>query len=177
MKPGNMKITFPVGEILNPQRFGGFPISQLDVLRPSIIPGFNLTVDVDVEFDLVVVLQVHLALLVAHHRNVIANRPHMDLACAIVDPVCGSHAVLAGLGQGFALIVVSRLAVVVEEDHGRLGEPLLDAGVPTIRRGVVVDGMDPDRSRKGIDQDEADLFLLDIFSDFGLSCCHAKAGV
>lgn len=177
MKLGNVEIPVPRRQVLNPQRPGRFPISKLDVLGPTIIPWFDLAVDVDVEFYLFIVFKVNLAFLMAHHRNMIAHRPHVYLACAIVYPVSRSHAVLAGLGHGFTLIVVSGFSVMVKEDYGGFGEPLLDAGIPTVGGGIVDDGVGSHGARKRIDQDQADGFGLHIFFDFGISGCHAKAGV
>lgn len=141
MKLGNMNIPFTVGEVLDVERPGGFPILELHIVSPPLVPWLHPAIDVDVEFDLIVIFEVHLAFFMAYHRNVVARRPHMDLAGAIVNPIGRSHAVLAGLGQRFAFIVVAGLSVVVEEYNGGFREPLLYGRIPAVGRGVVVDGM------------------------------------
>lgn len=141
MKLGDMNIAFMVGEVLDVERPGGFPILQLHIVSPPLVPWLHPAIDVDVELDLIIMFQVYLAFLMAYHRNVVARRPHMDLAGAIVYPIGRSHAVLAGLGQRFAFIVVTGLSVVVEEYNGGFGEPLLDGRIPAVGRGVIVDGM------------------------------------
>ena len=143
MKLGDVNIPFSVREVLDVEGSGGFPVFQLYVVGPSLVPWLHPAIDVDVELYLIIMFQIYLAFLMAYHRNMVSGGPHVDLAGAIVYPIGGAHAVLAGLGQRLALVIVTGLSVVVEEYNGGFREPLLYGRIPPVGRGVVIDGMDP----------------------------------
>lgn len=177
MKLGHMKIAVGIGEILHPQGSGGFPILQLDILGPALVPEFHLAVDIDVKLDLLVVLQVDLAFIMLDSADVLAHLGHVDLGSAVVNPIPRAGAVLGGFGDGFALLVVSCLAIMVQEDNRLLGEPVLDGRVPSVGGLVVVDRVGADGATQCVEKDGADLGFFDEFRDCGISGCHAEAGV